>query len=86
MSSVRIALIAVIALGHVGPAVSQEQTPTSALLAERFPSYILGPGDEIVIMALNAEEISNRPIRIPSEGEINLPMVGRMQVARHVAL
>jgi polysaccharide export outer membrane protein len=77
----KIALFLVVVFGHTSAAVSQEPALTPAPLEERFPSYILGPGDEIVIMALNAEEVSNKPIRIPSEGEINLPMVGRIRVA-----
>src|SRR5262245_12078092 len=47
----------------------------------RLPHYILGPDDEIVILALDADEIANKPIRITTSGDINLPLVGRMHVA-----
>lgn len=43
------------------------------------PTYILGPGDELVIRALDVPEISDRPVRIDMQGFINLPMVGRVQ-------
>src|SRR5579883_2668772 len=51
------------------------------LAAEHPAKYVLGPSDEIVILALNAEELANKPIRITAGGDINLPMVGRVHVA-----
>ena len=48
---------------------------------EHPTKYVLGPGDEIVILALNAEDIANKPIRITAGGDLNLPMVGRIHVA-----
>lgn len=42
--------------------------------------YVLGPDDEITISALNAEEISNKPMRIDGTGNINIPMLGRLHV------
>src|SRR5262245_6437860 len=47
----------------------------------RLPYYILGPNDEIVILALDAEDIANKPIRITTSGDINLPLVGRIHAA-----
>src|SRR5262245_28243092 len=47
----------------------------------RLPNYILGPNDEIVIMAVDAEEIANKPVRITTSGDINLPLVGRIHAA-----
>ena len=41
------------------------------------PNYTLGPNDQILIRAPEAEEINDRPFRIDSEGFINLPLVGR---------
>src|SRR5690242_18873541 len=54
---------------------SQEQG--SAALS----SYLLGPDDQFVIHALDAEEISEKPVRVGSDGMISLPMIGRMKVA-----
>jgi polysaccharide biosynthesis/export protein len=42
--------------------------------------YVLGPDDEITISALNADEISNKPMRIDGTGNINIPMLGRVHV------
>src|SRR5215510_9061888 len=44
-------------------------------------SYLLGPDDQFVIHALDAEEISDKPVRIGSDGLISMPMIGRMKVA-----
>ncbi len=42
-------------------------------------SYVLGPDDQILIRAVEAEEISEKPIRIGLDGYIRLPMVGRIR-------
>jgi polysaccharide export outer membrane protein len=45
------------------------------------PNYVLGPDDVITIQAPDVEEITGKPVRIDMRGNINLPMVGRLQVA-----
>lgn len=49
--------------------------------AEVLSSYVLGPGDQIVIQALDLEEISNNAIPIGMNGDITLPIVGRLHAA-----
>lgn len=45
-------------------------------------TYALGPDDQIMITALDAEEVTTKaPIRIDSRGNITLPMVGRLKAA-----
>jgi polysaccharide biosynthesis/export protein len=41
-------------------------------------NYTLGPNDQILIRAQEAEEISDKPFRIDTEGFVNLPLVGRL--------
>ena len=55
-------------------AFAQSQAPAGA-------PYILGPDDQVVIRALDAEEIGATPVRIDSRGFINLPTVGRIKAA-----
>jgi len=43
--------------------------------------YALGPGDQITINALDAEEISGRTILIGSSGNIDVPLMGRVHAA-----
>jgi polysaccharide biosynthesis/export protein len=45
------------------------------------PNYVLGPNDQILIRAPEAEEIDNRPFRIDGDGNINLPLVGHIHAA-----
>ena len=42
-------------------------------------AYVLGPNDLITIRAMDAEEISDKPIAIDSTGFLNLPMIGRIK-------
>jgi len=42
-------------------------------------SYVLGPGDQITIRAFQFEEISST-FRVDSEGDVNLPMLGKIHV------
>ena len=50
-------------------------------LVEAPTTYALGPGDKIVIRALDAEEIDNKPVVIDTRGNINLPMAGSIHAA-----
>ncbi len=45
------------------------------------PNYVLGPNDQIMIRAPEAEEIDNRPFKIDGDGNINLPLVGHIHAA-----
>lgn len=49
--------------------------------AEESPAYLLGPDDLISIRALDAEEVSDKSIRIAAGGFIDLPMIGRVPAA-----
>jgi polysaccharide export outer membrane protein len=62
---------------------SQDLTPAAKPdPAEQLRStYVLGPEDQIAIRALEADEISDKPIRIDMSGNIRLPMVGRIHAA-----
>jgi polysaccharide export outer membrane protein len=41
----------------------------------------LGPGDQLLIRAIDIEEIDNKPVFIDRRGNINLPVVGQLQAA-----
>jgi polysaccharide biosynthesis/export protein len=45
------------------------------------PNYVLGPNDQILIRAPEAEEINQKPFRVDGDGNINLPLVGRIHAA-----
>jgi polysaccharide export outer membrane protein len=44
------------------------------------PNYVLGANDQILIRVPEAEEINEKPFRIDAEGNLNLPIVGRLHV------
>ena len=57
-----------------GAAVCQESQSAPHALS----SYTLGPGDQLTFSGVSADEIANKPFRIDADGEVNLPMVGRL--------
>lgn len=61
------------------PAVSP--APEGNSLTRIRPTYVLGVGDQITIRAFEVEEISDKPYRIESDGNINLPILGRLHAA-----
>ena len=42
--------------------------------------YILGPDDQIVIHAIDGPEISDKPFLIGLNGNVTLPLIGRVAV------
>jgi polysaccharide export outer membrane protein len=59
-------------------AIAQQPTQTAA---PPNSGYVLGPDDQILIRALDAEEISEKPVLIGADGYVRLPMVGRLHAA-----
>lgn len=64
------------------------QTVADRLAAARYVSqpidkgeYILGTGDRLTIHVFGADDLPDRPIEVSSDGEINVPMVGRVPAA-----
>jgi polysaccharide export outer membrane protein len=83
-----VVLVAMTLVVHVAGASAQQLTPVPNPSSSDIRSatgqlrhYILGPNDEILILSTHAEEISNRPIRIATSGDVNLPLVGRLHAA-----
>ena len=67
--------------GTAGPGVSGVTGVAAAKTLSAAPNYVLGVDDQIVIHAFEAEEISDKPIGIGTDGFIDLPMVGRVHAA-----
>ena len=44
-------------------------------------SYVLGPGDELVIHALDTPEISEKTLRVDPDGDLRLAIIGRVHAA-----
>jgi polysaccharide biosynthesis/export protein len=43
------------------------------------PNYVLGANDQVLVRARDVEEINEKPFRIDAEGNINLPLLGRLR-------
>ena len=54
--------------------------PTPAT-PQQNDSDALGPGDQILIRAIDIEEIDNKPVLIDRRGNIDLPVVGQLHAA-----
>jgi polysaccharide export outer membrane protein len=63
--------------GSANPAQPPRELPQDSIR----PNYVLGPNDQILIRAPQAEEINDKPFRIDSEGNINLPIIGRLRAS-----
>jgi polysaccharide biosynthesis/export protein len=69
----------------------QSQAPTTAVPApgDQLPgtmdqvraNYVLGPNDAVLVRAFNVEEIGERPYRIESDGNMDLPLVGTVKAS-----
>lgn len=46
---------------------------------DTVPEYVLGPGDQVVLHVSDMDDIPQGPIRIDPSGQIDLPLVGRIQ-------
>jgi len=43
--------------------------------------YTIGPGDEVSIRVLDSVDISDKPVRVDPDGQIAVPLIGRIQAA-----
>ncbi|HEX5226813.1 MAG TPA: polysaccharide biosynthesis/export family protein [Bryobacteraceae bacterium] len=44
-------------------------------------NYLIGPGDEISVRVLDSPDIPDKPIRVDPDGQIALPLIGRVEAA-----
>lgn len=83
--STRYSLFAFALLLLAGLAAAQQPAPPAAgpvpapNPSQFRPNYVLGPGDQIIIRAADAEEMSDKPFRIDSDGFVTLPLVGKVR-------
>ncbi len=75
MTPVRLLLVSLVLPGMLAA------QPRATGPAQLRSTYVLGPEDQILIRALDADEIGDKPIRIDLTGYLRLPLVGRFQAA-----
>ena len=71
------AILAVVCL--TANAAGQNIPPRSLIVPPAPEAQTLGPGDQVQVRALHAEELGDKPVRVDSEGYIMLPGLGRIQ-------
>jgi polysaccharide export outer membrane protein len=54
------------------------EKPAQPVQAEDISHYLLGPDDQLKIWALGIEEITDKPVRVDPNGDIDLPVIGRV--------
>ena len=57
------------------------ESKPAAISDSAVSNYVLGADDEILIRALHADEISEKPFRIDSSGYVRIPIIGRVRAA-----
>lgn len=65
-------------------APAQDASPQQVLQPPKdavTSAYILGPGDDVVVKAVDVDEIKETPVRIDMQGNIKLPLVGKVHAA-----
>lgn len=63
------------------PAPASTNSSNAACGAQVRSTYLLGPEDELVVSGPELEELNNKSVRVDGEGDIQVPMVGRVHVA-----
>ncbi|HTR34456.1 MAG TPA: polysaccharide biosynthesis/export family protein [Bryobacteraceae bacterium] len=68
--------------GAQNPQAGQTPAQATQLPPETIrPNYVLGPNDQIMIREPDAEEINEKPFRLDADGNITLPLLGKVHAA-----
>lgn len=74
-------LLAIVLCVVPGQAGQSPNIASPAATSLHVPStYDLGPGDVVQFYGVDADEIVNKPYRISLDGDISLPLIGRIRV------
>src|SRR5882762_2649079 len=55
--------------------------PKAKCASQIRSTYLLGPDDQLEISGPELSDLPNKPVRIDGEGDIQVPLVGRIHVA-----
>jgi polysaccharide export outer membrane protein len=69
-------IVSLCAMSHAAEVSSQK-----AAVTEIPPAYLLQAGDEVAIRSLQVKELGEKAFRLDPNGEINLPMAGRLRLS-----
>ena len=78
MKSILHRSVAVFVTLTIGVVYAAAQAP-AVTATQTVSGYVLGPDDQIEIRVIDAPEISDKPVLIGTNGNITLPMIGRVR-------
>lgn len=78
--------VAILAVGGAAQVIQNPANPAQAAqapteTAQVRPTYILGPGDQMLIRARDVDEIDQKTFRVDEDGTLTLPLVGEIKAA-----
>ena len=73
--------ITLLALLITGPLAQAADAPVDPPQPQTPAAYTLGPHDEVAIHVVGSDEAPDAPVRIGSDGYINIPLAGRFKAA-----
>ncbi len=65
--------------GQLTPGATTPGQTEQATMDQVRSNYVLGPNDQVIIRAFQVEEIGERPYRIDTDGNMDLPLVGTVK-------
>ncbi len=65
--------------GATTPGAAAPGQTEQATMDQVRANYVLGPNDQVIIRAFQVEEIGERPYRIDTDGNMDLPLVGTVK-------
>ena len=74
-------LLAATSFGQNVASSSATNAPKAACVNQVRSTYLLGPEDELTISAPELEVVPGKTVRVDGEGDLQVPMVGRVHVA-----
>src|SRR6267143_830872 len=77
---VAVFFLVVSAAGQI-PSVPESDQPKPKCDNQIHSIYLLGPDDQLEISGPELNDVANKPIRIEGDGDIQVPLVGRVHVA-----
>jgi len=61
--------------------VAEKMCGSGANQPQSGEDYLLSPGDQILIRTIQAKEVADKQFRIEANGEVNLPLTGRLALS-----
>jgi polysaccharide biosynthesis/export protein len=74
-------LVSILWLVSASARANAQTTQDGSAFKAQSTTYRLGPGDKIVVWALGAEELSDKPLIVGDDGYVDLPMLGRLRAS-----